>query len=120
MKTFKEYQESALCTAPSNTDKDHDLLHGVLGLITEAAEIADVIKKQHAYGKPLDRVNLKEELGDVLWYIPLLCRALDTDMESVAEMNIAKLKLRYPDKFNTKDATTRDLVAERELLETYD
>ena len=120
MKTFKEYQESALCTAPTDVNKDHDLLHGVLGLITEAAELAEVLKKQHAYGKPIDRVNLKEELGDVLWYLPLLCRALDTDMESIAEMNIAKLKLRYPNKFSKEDAITRNLTAERGLLETYD
>jgi NTP pyrophosphatase (non-canonical NTP hydrolase) len=122
MKTFKEYQESALRTAPTDVNKDHDLLHGVLGLITEAAELADVLKKQHAYGKPIDRVNLKEELGDVLWYLPLLCRALDTDMESIAEMNIAKLKLRYPNKFSKEDAITRNLAAERRLLEleSYD
>ena len=45
MKTFKEYQESALCTAPTDVNKDHDLLHGVLGLITEAAELIQQLKQ---------------------------------------------------------------------------
>lgn len=119
MKTFAQYQKNALRTASMSASKQHDLLHGVLGLVTEAAEMADVIKKNHAYGKPIDIVNLKEELGDVLWYIPLLCRALDTDMETIAEANIEKLKIRYPDKFTSNKALNRDLKAERALLNDY-
>ena len=55
-----------------------EILHGVLGVVTEAGEIADVLKKHLIYGKTLDKVNLKEELGDVAWYVALLIRRLDT------------------------------------------
>jgi NTP pyrophosphatase (non-canonical NTP hydrolase) len=119
MKTFSEYQKNALRTASTAVTTEHDLWHGVLGLVTESAEMADVLKKQHAYGKPIDLVNLKEELGDVLWYIALLCRALDTDMETIAQANIEKLKIRYPERYTNEKALNRNLKAERALLEDY-
>src|SRR5574343_434345 len=113
---LNEYQTAALRTAPV-ADTGHDLLHAVLGIVTEAAELADVIKKRHAYGKRIDIVNLREEAGDVLWYLPLLCRALGTTMEDVAQLNIDKLRKRYPDKFTEAHALNRDLDAERAVLE---
>jgi hypothetical protein len=51
------------------------MIHAIMGLCTEAAELVDVMKKQHAYGKPVDLVNFREEIGDALWYVPLICRA---------------------------------------------
>lgn len=117
MQTFKEYQTAALRTAPSGVGKEHDLLHACLGLVTEAGEIADAIKKHHAYGKPLDLTNLREELGDIMWYIPLMCRALGAEMDDVATINIAKLRARYPEKFDRESALNRNLEAERKILE---
>lgn len=114
--SLNEYQQAALRTAPVAT-KEHDLLHAVLGLVTEAAELADVIKKNHAYGKPLDRVNMIEEISDVAWYCALACRALDTDLSTVATLNIDKLRKRYPEKFTEHQALNRDLDGERAVLE---
>ena len=48
------------------TAEDRDILHGVIGIITEAGELAENL----LYGKSID--NLKEELGDVMWYIALI------------------------------------------------
>jgi len=114
--SFAKYQCLSLRTAPM-ANKDHDLLHAVLGLVTEAGELADVIKKNHAYGKAIDRVNLMEEAGDVLWYISLISRALSTDMEALAFMNVQKLSKRYPEKFSVKSALKRNLKKERATLE---
>lgn len=117
MKTLNAYQEAALRTAPAGVSQEHDRKHALLGLISEIGEFADTIKKEHAYGKPIDRVNLVEELGDLMWYVALMCRALGTDLETVAQVNISKLRARYPHKFTTEQALNRDLDKERAVLE---
>jgi NTP pyrophosphatase (non-canonical NTP hydrolase) len=116
--TLNEYQEAALRTAPENVQSYHDLLHGGMGVATEAGELLDVIKKHHAYGKEIDLVNLREEIGDVLWYLALLCRATGTTLDQVAYRNIDKLRVRYPQKFTTINALNRDLETERRSLES--
>jgi NTP pyrophosphatase (non-canonical NTP hydrolase) len=94
-----------------------DLLHAALGMQTESAEFSDMLKKSIFYGKPLDEVNLLEELGDQLWYISLALRALNSSFEEVMAKNIEKLKARYPHKFTEDKALNRDLDKEREILE---
>ena len=95
-----------------------EILHGTLGIVTEAGEIADVLKKHLIYGKPLDKVNLKEELGDAAWYIALMIRRLQTSFEQVFDVNIEKLYVRYPEKFTEEAALNRDVIKERKLLES--
>jgi NTP pyrophosphatase (non-canonical NTP hydrolase) len=94
-----------------------DDLHMVLGMQTEVAEIADVYKKAIAYGKVLDLVNIKEELGDVMWYIANLCNMHGWDLRDILATNIAKLEARYPEKFTEENALNRNLKVEREILE---
>lgn len=117
---LSQYQEAALRTAPEGVTPYHDLLHGALGVATEAGELLDVIKKNHAYGRELDHTNIREEIGDVLWYLALLARATGSSLDSIAEANVAKLRTRYPEKFTTHHAINRNLAAERATLETYD
>lgn len=94
-----------------------DDLHMVLGMQTEAAEIADVYKKNIAYGKPLDEVNIKEELGDLMWYVANLCTLNGWDLGEILQTNIDKLEIRYPEKFSNENALNRDLEKERGILE---
>lgn len=98
-------------------EPDAMVLHGALGLATEAGEVLDALKKTLFYGKPFDLVNMKEELGDILWYFARLCKAFDFSFEDIQETNIAKLKARYGEKFSEEKAITRDLTAERTVLE---
>jgi NTP pyrophosphatase (non-canonical NTP hydrolase) len=93
------------------------LLHAAMGLCTEAGEFMDMLKKHILYGKPLDETNLKEELGDKLWYAALALDELKTTFDAVMETNIKKLRARYPNKFTEKDAMVRNLEKEREILE---
>ncbi len=93
------------------------LMHAAMGIVTEAGEFIDVFKKLTIYGKSVDKVNLVEELGDCCWYIALACRALDVPLEEVFDRNIAKLSRRFPEKFTSEQAITRDLDAERNALE---
>jgi len=93
------------------------LLHGALGLTTEAGEFADGLKKHVFYGKVLDVANLKEEMGDIFWYMALIANTLDIDFSSIMETNIKKLEARYKIAFSENEAEDRDLIQERKTLD---
>jgi NTP pyrophosphatase (non-canonical NTP hydrolase) len=93
------------------------LLHAQLGIASEGGEISDQLKKHLFYGKPLDTVNIAEEIGDLFWYCALASNELGIDFASIMETNIAKLKARYGDKFSSHAALNRDLGKERSILE---
>jgi NTP pyrophosphatase (non-canonical NTP hydrolase) len=93
------------------------ILHAAIGISTEAGEILDVMKKKIFYGKPIDRVNLLEEFGDVCWYIAVALRELESSFEEIMEANIKKLEKRFPEKFTNEKALERDLKTERQTLE---
>ncbi len=94
-----------------------DLLHALIGINTENGELQDQFKKHVFYGKPLDIVNLKEELGDLLWYIQLACNRLDVSIEDIIKLNMKKLLKRYQENWTPEKALIRDLDAERKELE---
>ena len=75
------------------------LLTAALGLSAQAGEFTEVVKKIILQGKPYNEENvfhMKRELGDVCWYIAQACMALDTTFDEIIEMNVDKLKARYP------------------------
>ena len=75
------------------------LLTAALGLTAESGEFTEVVKKIFLQGKPYTEENIfhmKRELGDICWYLAQACMALDTTFDEVIEMNVDKLKARYP------------------------
>ena len=75
------------------------LLTAALGLCAEGGEFTEVVKKIVFQGKPVNDENIfhmKRELGDICWYLAQACMALDTTFDEVIEMNVEKLKARYP------------------------
>ena len=75
------------------------LLTAALGLSAEAGEFTEVVKKIILQGKPYNQDNvfhMKRELGDICWYLAQACMALDTTFDEIIEMNVDKLKERYP------------------------
>lgn len=96
------------------------IMHGMIGMATETGELQDQVKKHLIYGKPLDVVNVIEEVGDVLWYCAIVLDACSSTFEAAFDRNIAKLKKRFPDKFTEHNALNRDLDAERAALEGTD
>ena len=75
------------------------LLTAALGLTAESSEFTEVVKKIILQGKPYNEDNvfhMKRELGDICWYLAQACMALDTTFDEVIEMNVEKLKARYP------------------------
>lgn len=93
-----------------------NIVHAIYGLCTEAGEISEAFLKAAETGE-FDEVNLKEEAGDLLWYLAMLFREIGTDFDEVATTNINKLKARFPEKFTQDKAYNRDLGSEREILE---
>ena len=75
------------------------LLTAALGLTAESGEFTEIVKKIILQGKPYNEDNvfhMKRELGDICWYIAQACMALDTTFDEIIEMNVDKLKARYP------------------------
>lgn len=83
------------------------LLHGVIGLQTETGEIFDCLKKHLIYGKELDVTNMREELGDLMWYVSVILHSLNISFEQILDENISKLKTRYPVNFTEQAAMNR-------------
>lgn len=113
-----EFVENAKRTeSPNFFQPNPRILHAAMGCVTESAEMMDALKKQMYYGRDLDITNVQEESGDLLWYLALLFDELGTDFETEMERVIAKLKARFPDKFEEGKAFNRDLDTERKILE---
>ena len=77
----------------------HRLLTAAVGLSAESGEFTEIVKKIIFQGKPYNDDNIyhmKRELGDIMWYLAQACMALNTNFNEILEMNIDKLKSRYP------------------------
>lgn len=77
--------------------RDGMLTHAALGIAGEAGELVDAIKKHVIYGKPLDLANVREEIGDLRFYLEALCNVLDLNDQTIIQENINKLAKRYKD-----------------------
>ncbi|WP_338817208.1 hypothetical protein [Escherichia coli] len=99
---------------------DTRILHVVLGISTESAEIVQAMIR-NIEGAPLDMINLSEEIGDINWYANgIFPDAAGIPYQKYLSANIAKLAVRYPDKFSSWLAheENRNLVEERKVLES--
>lgn len=117
----KDYQAWAITKEPSPDDygtvvtqiadpepfDNMRLIHAVLGISGEAGELTDAIKKSVMYGKELNIIHVKEEAGDILWYMSVLLDTIGSSFEEVMQMNHDKLEKRYPSKFSKEDAIAR-------------
>lgn len=98
--TFDEYQHLAARTIRMDLTIDQALQHGLYGLAAEAGEVLGIYQKD-LQGHDVSDDHLRKELGDVLWMIAEICTAKRFDMDDVAQLNIDKLKRRYPEGFDT-------------------
>ena len=87
------------------------LLTAAVGLCAESGEFTEIVKKIVFQGKPVNEENLfhmKRELGDICWYLAQACMGLGTTIDEVIEMNVDKLKSRYPGgEFSVKNSEVR-------------
>jgi NTP pyrophosphatase (non-canonical NTP hydrolase) len=108
MEQFDSYQELARMTANDGGTTEERLTNWALGLTGEAGEVADIIKKVVFHGHELDKEELKDELGDTLWYIANLAYDLDLWFSEIPEGNIEKLRGRYPEGFSQERSINRN------------
>jgi len=83
------------------------LFNACLGLSGEVGEFNDMVKKHIFHEKPLDELHLKKELGDVMWYVAMVAESMGWKLDDILEMNIEKLKARYPEGFDVERANNR-------------
>ena len=89
--TFKQYQNDAVQTAIY--DQKHAIVYPALGLAGEAGEVSNKVKKVIRDGV-FDKDAIASELGDCLWYIAVLARDMNVDLEEIAQNNLSKLRDR--------------------------
>lgn len=106
--TINEYQKEALRTASNKYTQYPMILNGVLGLGGESGECLDIVKKHLFQGHTLDKEHLAEELGDVAWYLAVSAYALGYELESILQMNVDKLRKRYPEGFDSNRSVNRN------------
>lgn len=92
--TPNDYQQAALCTAPGDLPPEKLLLNGLMGLMFQ--------------GHELDTAHMAKELGDVAWYLAVSANAIGYDLETIMQMNVDKLKARYPDGFDAEHSLHRN------------
>lgn len=105
--TINEYQVAAMRTSGKNLTTAEHLLNGALGLTGESGEVADLVKKSMFQGHKWDFDHIAKELGDILWYVAETATAIGEDLETIMQMNIDKLKKRYPDGFSAERSRNR-------------
>ena len=107
--TINEYQTAALRTAQTDKLSASDLLlNSALGLCGESGEVADIVKKFRFQGHDLDIDHIAKELGDIAWYLAVGAYSIGYDLEKILQMNVDKLKARYPDGFSADRSLRRD------------
>ena len=83
------------------------VFNACFGLSGEVGEMNDMIKKWVFHEKDLDVTHLKKELGDVMWYVAMMCQSMDWNLDDILQMNVDKLKARYPEGFDVIKANNR-------------
>ena len=104
-----EYQRLAMTMLIPDLTKKDVRSNGVMGLCGESGEAIDIVKKHLHQGHELDKEKLLKELGDIAWYLAETAYALDIPLDEVFEGNIAKLRARYPQGFDTEKSVHREV-----------
>lgn len=99
--TPNEYQKEALRTASGMSKEYPRILNG------KAGECIDILKKHLYQGHAFDSEHMAKELGDVAWYLAISAEAIGYDLETIFQMNIDKLRARYPDGFDADHSLHR-------------
>ena len=82
---YNNYQELASLTCKDLGDAEKNRIHMEMGIITETAEIIDILKKHLAYGKEVDWNHMTEEFGDAFWYIANYCEVAGLSFSNMVE-----------------------------------
>jgi NTP pyrophosphatase (non-canonical NTP hydrolase) len=89
---FDEYQKLAKTTAlyPESAK----MTYPIIGLAGEVGELCNKYKKTIRDGRKISKEEMIGELGDIAWYLAMVCQDFDISFDEVAKSNIQKLKDR--------------------------
>lgn len=102
-----EYQNLAARTINPELTNNELEKHALFGMVGEIGEIHSIYQKTYQ-GHRINPEHLKKELGDLLWFVAEFCTASEWTMEDIMQMNIDKLKSRYPEGFDTDNSLHRN------------
>lgn len=105
--TINGYQTECLRTESETSVLYPRILQGLMGLAGESGEALDILKKFMFQGHDMDREHLAKELGDIAWYLAVSADALGYDLETILQMNVTKLRERYPNGFESSRSVNR-------------
>lgn len=117
--TGNEYQKMAMRTndrkGSDRMEKALDIkcidmggaINASLGLSGETGELNDMLKKSIFHEHPLDIEHVEKEIGDILWYVAMMCESFGLSMDEIMQINIDKLKARYPEGFDPEKSLHR-------------
>lgn len=91
---LKDYQEFCQKIALPQETKEKEILGWGLEISGEAGDVAGCIKKTYIH-KDNKIDGIKENLGDTMWYIAMICNFYGWDMNDIIEENVTKLQKRY-------------------------
>lgn len=107
MENLNEYQNVCKTTAKKDfPTKNEEILTWGLGISGEAGDVASCIKKTISH-KNNQKQGIKENIGDTLWYIAMICNFFEWDLQEILDENLEKLKKRYPQGFTIENAQRR-------------
>lgn len=101
-----EYQKLASRTMNFDmidVQQEHHALHGMVGEIGELHSLYQKIYQGHEFNEE----HAKKELGDLLWFVAEYCTARGWELEEIMQMNIDKLKARFPEGFEVEKSLHR-------------
>ncbi len=95
---FSSFQRAARETSQLRLGGPQSAIAPMLGLASETGSILNIYKKYLRDGIDLaaNREFLREELGDLLWYVAAVATACDLDLEEIAAANLRRTRDRYP------------------------
>lgn len=104
--TLNEYQKQAARFIRRDIPLSDSERHALFGIASEAGEVLDIYKKSYQ-GHPVETEHIIEEVGDLMWCAAELCTTLGVTLEEVAQTNITKLDIRYPNGFEVSRSLHR-------------
>ena len=105
--TGNEYQILAARTINHKLNATQKELHALHLMASEVGEIHGLYQKVYQ-GHDFNTDDVKKELGDLLWGIAEFCTANGFEMDKIMELNIEKLRKRYPDGFSEERSLNRE------------
>lgn len=98
------YQKEALRTVGPVSHGGH--IYTALGLAGEVGEYVELVKHKEYHSWTIDRDLIREELGDIAWYLAVACDSWHMTLEEVLQANIDKLQQRYPAGYSHEESMT--------------